>query len=103
MLTVVPAVRRGEIEDSALFRNVANIGSTRYNGCMSDAERDYLTAAEAAALLGLPGRTVRYRLERGIMRGVAVNPRLWLVPRAEVERWREVGHLRKRRKPRSES
>jgi excisionase family DNA binding protein len=70
---------------------------------MSDLERDYLTAAEAAAILGLPGRTVRYRLERGIMRGVAVNPRLWLVPRAEVERWRAVGTLRAGRKPRPAS
>ena len=31
---------------------------------MSDAERDYLTAAEAATILGLPGRTVRNRLLR---------------------------------------
>ncbi len=74
-----------------------------YNQRMSDTERDFLTAAEAAAALGLPGRTVRNRLQRGIMRGVAVNPRLWLVSRAEVERWREVGKLPPGRKPRPES
>ena len=68
---------------------------------MSEHERDYLTASEAASMLGLPLRTVRYRLQRGIMRGVAVNPRLWLVPRAEVERWRGEGKLRPGPKPRS--
>jgi excisionase family DNA binding protein len=69
---------------------------------MNDQERDILTAAEAATLLGLPGRTVRNRLQRGIMRGVAVNPRLWLVSRAEVERWREVGKLRRGGRPRKQ-
>lgn len=69
---------------------------------MSDAERDLLTAAEAAAILGLPGRTVRHRLQRGIMRGVAVNPRLWLISRAEVERWRAVGKLPPGRRPRAQ-
>jgi excisionase family DNA binding protein len=66
---------------------------------MSENERDYLTAAEAAAILGLPGRTVRNRLQRGIMRGVAVHHRLWLVPRDEVERWRDRGKLPSGRKP----
>ena len=68
---------------------------------MAEQERDYLTASEAAAALGLPLRTVQYRLRRGLMRGVAVNPRLWLVPRAEVERWQRQGKLRPGPKPRS--
>ena len=68
---------------------------------MAEQERDYLTASEAAAALELPLRTVQYRLRRGIMQGVPVNARLWLVPRAEVERWRGQGKLRPGRKPRS--
>ena len=69
---------------------------------MAEQDRDYLTASEVAAALDLPLRTVQYRLRRGLMRGVAVNRRLWLVPRAEVERWRGEGKLRPGPKPRSE-
>jgi len=68
-----------------------------------DLVEERLTAAEAAAMLGLPGRTVRNRLQRGIMQGIAVNPRLWLVSRGEIERWREVGRLRPGRNSKAES
>jgi excisionase family DNA binding protein len=57
------------------------------------ADRDYLTVAEAAALLGVPGRTVAYRLQKGFMHGARVNARLWLIPRAEVERGNTHGPL----------
>jgi excisionase family DNA binding protein len=57
------------------------------------AERDYLTIKEAAAILGVPGRTIAYRLQKGFMRGEHVNPRLWLIPRAEIERWKGRGAL----------
>jgi excisionase family DNA binding protein len=62
-------------------------------------ERDYITISEAAAELGIPPRTLAYRLERGLMRGERVNARLWLVPRSEVEQWRGVGRLRPGRRP----
>jgi excisionase family DNA binding protein len=52
------------------------------------ADRDFLTVAEAAAILGVPGRTIAYRLQQGFMQGEQVNPRLWLIPREEVERWK---------------
>jgi excisionase family DNA binding protein len=51
-------------------------------------ERSHLTVAEVAAALGLPVRTVYYRLEHGYMAGERVSPKLWLVPRSEVERWK---------------
>jgi excisionase family DNA binding protein len=69
---------------------------------MTELQRDYLTAGQAAAALGLPLRTVRYRLQQGLMRGVLVSPRLWLVPRAEVERWRGHGKLQPGPKRRSQ-
>ena len=61
-------------------------------------ERPMLTVTEVADQLGLSVRGVAHRLERGIMRGVKVNPRLWLVPSDEVERWRDSGRLRPGRK-----
>jgi excisionase family DNA binding protein len=60
-----------------------------------------VTVTEAAAQLGLSARAVAYRLERGMMQGVKVNPRLWLVPSDEVERWRGRGRLPPGRKPKT--
>ena len=57
------------------------------------------TVAEVAELLGLSVRGVAHRLERGQMKGVKVNPRLWLVPRDEVEAWKGRGKLPPGRKP----
>lgn len=57
-------------------------------------ERAMLTVAEVAAALGLTVAGVNSRLRRGAMRGVKVNPRLWLIPADEVERWRGVGKLK---------
>jgi excisionase family DNA binding protein len=56
-------------------------------------ERSHLTVAEVAAALGLPARTVYYRLEHGYMTGERVSPKLWLVPRTELERWKGRGKL----------
>ena len=44
-----------------------------------------LTVAEAAALLRLPGPTVRALAERGVLRGRRIGPRLWRLDRASVE------------------
>ena len=65
---------------------------------------EYLTAAQAAHELGMSTEAILTRLRRGIMRGVRVwyNGYLgWRVPRAEVERWRDVARrpqLPRRRK-----
>jgi excisionase family DNA binding protein len=56
-------------------------------------QQDYCTVAEAAAILGIPERTIAYRLSRGMMQGERAGARLWLIPRAEVERWRGRGKL----------
>ena len=65
-----------------------------------------VTVTEAAAELGLTVHAVAKRLRRGQMKGERVSPRLWLVPREEVERWKEIGRMKpgpRRRTPRPEA
>ena len=61
-------------------------------------ERGLLTVTEAARVLSLSHRTIVDRLRSGTMTGVLVHPRLWLIPRAEVERWRALGRQRSGRR-----
>jgi excisionase family DNA binding protein len=67
---------------------------------MDELRRDYLTATEVATSLNLPLRTVHYRLQKGLMQGIRMGPRAWLVSRDEVERWRGKGKLPPGPKPR---
>jgi excisionase family DNA binding protein len=64
-------------------------------------EKEYMTVNQAARVLGLAPVTVRLRLRKGIMRGERLG-RDWLIPREEVERWRDVGRLPSGPKPRGE-
>ena len=66
-------------------------------------ERDLLTLQEVATELGLPVRTVQNRVRAGHMRGERVHPRLWMVPRSELERWRSTGRLKPGPKPRAKT
>jgi excisionase family DNA binding protein len=50
--------------------------------------------SEAAAELGLTVHAVAKRLREGKMQGEQVHPRLWLIPRAEVDRWKARGRLK---------
>ena len=59
-----------------------------------------VTVSEAAAVLGVSAAAIAKRLQRGDMRGVKVNPRLWLIPADEVERLRGQGKLKPGPKPR---
>ncbi|MGD9894755.1 MAG: helix-turn-helix domain-containing protein [Dehalococcoidia bacterium] len=61
---------------------------------------DLITVNEAAAELGLASVTVRKRLEAGTMRGQNIGGRIWLIPRAEVERAKAAGPLKRGPKPR---
>jgi excisionase family DNA binding protein len=61
---------------------------------------EYLTVAQAADVLGLSDRTVRNRIERGVMQAVRMNPRLLLIARSEVERWQGRGKMKPGPKPR---
>ena len=63
---------------------------------------DAVTVGEAATVLGVDGATIRRRLARGVMQGERVGPRLWLIPKEEIERWRSRGKLRPGRKPREQ-
>lgn len=58
-----------------------------------------LTVAETAQELGLTVRGVQTRLLRGQIQGELVTPRLWLIPREEVERWKPIGKLKRGPKP----
>ena len=53
-----------------------------------------VTVTEAASVLGLSGAAINKRLQRGEMRGVKVNARLWLIPPDELDRWRGKGKLK---------
>lgn len=59
-----------------------------------------MTVTEAARELGLTTAAVRIRLERGQMQGRLVHPRLWLIPRGEVERAKLAGRQKPGPKPR---
>ncbi len=65
-------------------------------------DRDLLTVSEAATELGLTPVGVARRLQRGYMRGIKVNPRLWLVEREEVERAKAMGKIKPGPKPKAE-
>ncbi len=67
---------------------------------MPEQESEYLTPGQAARFLDVPLRTIQYRLQHGLMQGVVLSPRVHLIPRAEVERWRKQGKLRPGPKPR---
>jgi hypothetical protein len=56
---------------------------------------DLFTVAEAAEMLGLSPSSVRYAIMRGVIKPVAVHPRLNAVPRSEIEKYRR-GHLGQR-------
>jgi excisionase family DNA binding protein len=49
-----------------------------------------MTVTEAAAILGISERAIRYRLERGLMAGERAGKWIWLIPKEEVERVRQV-------------
>ena len=61
--------------------------------------KDYLTVIEAAAALGMSERALRNRIERGDMQAERAGARLLLIPRAEVERWQQIGRLKPGPKP----
>lgn len=63
---------------------------------------EFVRVVDAARILGMSVSGVRTRLERGQMQGKRVGPRLWLIPRDEVERWRERGRQRTGPKPKTE-
>ena len=65
-------------------------------------ERALVTVSEAAAELGLTVHAVAKRLRQGTMHGEQVHPRLWLIPREEVERAKAMGKLKPGPKPRAE-
>ena len=55
---------------------------------------------EAARELGITRRALLARIARGEMKAERVHPKLWLVSRQEVERWKSLGRLKPGPKPR---
>lgn len=66
-----------------------------------EAGKDLYTVTEAAEELGISVSAVQVRLRRGQMQGIRPSPRIWLVARTEIERWRDRGRLKPGR-PRKE-
>jgi excisionase family DNA binding protein len=64
---------------------------------------DYMTVADAAKALEVSGRAIRARIAAGQMHAEQVNPRLWMIPLAEVERWKAIGRLKRGPAPRRAS
>ena len=62
-----------------------------------------MTVAQAAEALGLTPDGVRDRIRRGYIRAVRINPRLLMIPREEVEKWRGKGKLKTGPKPKTDS
>ena len=60
-----------------------------------------VTVAEAAQELGVSIRAVQNRILAGDMKAERVTPRLYLIPREEVERWKPIGK-RKGGRPRKQ-
>jgi len=61
---------------------------------------EYMTVQQAAEALGMSVRGIRERIERGDMRAERLGPRLWAIPRDEVERWQAMGRQKPGPKPR---
>lgn len=59
----------------------------------------YMTMHRAAAVLDISAEAVRLRVLRGVMQANRHNPRRWLIPTTEVERWRVLGKQRSGRRP----
>ena len=64
-----------------------------------DEELDMVTVAEAAAELGISPRAVLHRIEQGEIKARKITPRMYLVPRQEVERWKPIGKRKGGRPP----
>lgn len=54
----------------------------------------HMTLVEAAAALGLSVSALRTRAEKGYIQAEKVGPRMWLIPRDEVEKWKGKGRLK---------
>lgn len=62
-------------------------------------ERDVVTVAEAAAILGITPRAVQKRIEAGHLQAEKITKRLFLLSRSDVEQAREQGRLHPGPKP----
>lgn len=61
-----------------------------------------MTVNEAARELGIGRSALHSRIQRGEIGAIRASPRLTLIPRSEVERWRGKGKLKPGPKPKKE-
>jgi len=59
---------------------------------------DYYTPTQAAEAMGITGRALRKRIERGEVQATRLSAHVVLIPAAEVERLRDVGKFKPGRK-----
>lgn len=51
---------------------------------------NYLTATEAAELIGCSSARVRQMIQQGVIKGKKLSPRMWLIARADAEKVRNL-------------
>jgi excisionase family DNA binding protein len=59
-----------------------------------------LTVSEAARELGLSRQALYHRLHSGLLHGLRIGQRAWVIPAGEVERAKQEGPLRRGPRPR---
>jgi len=59
---------------------------------------EYYTPTQAAEAMGITGRALRKRIERGEVQATRLSVHVVLIPTAEVERLRGVGKFKPGRK-----
>ena len=62
-----------------------------------------MSVTEAAQELGLTRRGVLLRIQKGQMAAERVGPKFYLVPRAEIERWKAIGKRKGGRPPKTKA
>ena len=62
-----------------------------------------LTIAEAARELGVAPRTIQHRIATGEMAADKITTRFYMIPRAELERWRVIGKRKGGRPPKAKA
>lgn len=72
---------------SVFFRVENRSNLSMITGMIMGASINGMTVREAAEALSVSGRRVLQLIETGIIRGMQINPRMWIVDRADVQRY----------------
>lgn len=86
----VEGVTRSDSDERRLARRIPTAATMPAGGSMPTIEGDYVTIAEAAAILDVSEGAVRVAISRGTLRGEPIQglPRVKVIARAEVDRYK---------------